>query len=512
MLIIRLIPNIDNFGKYTFFMYVFFIFASFLKTKLYMKKLYLILFCLAFLSGYTLQAQNNDTKAKTEKTAKPKKPKKEKSETRTGWTFGILPSVAYDADKGFQYGVLANVYDFGDGSVYPEYFHSLYFEAAYTTKRSGLFRFAYDSKYLIPNHRLKIDASYLPDALCDFYGYNGYQTVYNAGWAKKKFTDTYVSRAFYKSQRDLFRVAADIDGPIAGNWYWNAGIGLLGYQIGSVNLEMINRNKKPENILPDVDGLYEKYTKWGIIAPNEANGGWHPYLRGGLTFDNRDRQQNTHKGMNAEIFWTYNAAFGEDKEFNNLMFNASFRHFVPVYKDYITFAYRVAAQLTVAGNSPFYLSNYYNNLFIQRVLYEGLGGGNTLRGVLRNRITAPGYAFANVEFRFKICKFDIGKEHFFIGLNPFVDAGMILQPYRLDERTIRQNIAENDPEFDVSQLDDYIVFGDKANVYRPHFSGGLGLKLMMNDNFVLSVDWAVPFDKRDNDGMANIYVKMGYMF
>ena len=111
-----------------------------------MKKLYLILFCLAFLSGYTLQAQNNDTKTKTEKTAKPKKAKKEKSEVRTGWTFGILPSVAFDADKGFQYDVLANVYDFGDGSIYPEYFHSLYFEAAYTTKRSGLFRFAYDSK------------------------------------------------------------------------------------------------------------------------------------------------------------------------------------------------------------------------------------------------------------------------------------------------------------------------------------------------------------------------------
>ena len=101
-------------------------------------------------------------------------------------TFGILPSVAYDADKGFQYGVLANVYDFGDGSIYPEYFHSLYFEAAYTTKRSGLFRFAYDSKMLIPNHRLKIDLSYLPDALCDFYGFNGYQTVYNSGWGKKK--------------------------------------------------------------------------------------------------------------------------------------------------------------------------------------------------------------------------------------------------------------------------------------------------------------------------------------
>ena len=187
--------------------------------------------------------------------------------------------------------------------------------------------------------------------------------------------------------------------------------------------------------------------------------------------------------MHAEIFWTYNAAFGEDKEFNNLMFNASFKHFVPVYQDYITFAYRVATQLTVAGNSPFYLSNYYNNLFIQRVLYEGLGGANTLRGIMRNRITAPGYAFANVEFRFKICKFDIGKEHFFFGVNPFFDAGMILQRYRMDENAIRSSIAENDPEFDMNDLDKYILFGKDAQVYRPHLSAGIGLKLTTDTSY-----------------------------
>lgn len=470
-----------------------------------MKKLFLLFLCACLTLSFTANAQTKDQKEK------PKKEKKEKSDVRKGWTFGILPSVAFDADKGFQYGVLSNIYDFGDGSIYPEYFHSLYFEAAYTTKRSGLFRFAYDSKYLIPNHRLKIDASYLPDALCDFYGYNGYQTVYNADWASKK-SESCISRAFYKSRRDLLRVAGDIDGKIGNNWYWNAGLGVLGFMIDTVNTSMINRNKTPERMLPEVDGMYEKYTKWGIINPNEANGGWHPYLRGGITFDNRDRQQNTHKGMNAELFLTYNAAFGQDKEFNNLMFNFSFKHFVPIYKDYITFAYRVATQLTVAGNSSFYLNNYFNNLFIQRVLYEGLGGGNTVRGMMRHRVTSRGYAFANVEFRFKICKFDIGKEHFFIGLNPFLDAGMVLQPYELNEQKIRENIAANDPDFDLSQLDNYIVFGDKAQVYRPHLSAGLGLKVMMNDNFVLSVDWAAPFDKRDNGSLANFYVKMGYMF
>jgi len=109
---------------------------------------------------------------------------------KTGWNFGILPSVAYDADYGFQGGILTNVYFYGDGKQYPEYIHSIYFEGAYTTKHHGIFRLNYDSKYLIPNHRMTLDLTYLPDAMCDFYGFNGYQSVYQAGWS------TWNSRVF----------------------------------------------------------------------------------------------------------------------------------------------------------------------------------------------------------------------------------------------------------------------------------------------------------------------------
>ena len=39
---------------------------------------------------------------------------------KTGWNFGVLPSVAFDADLGFQGGALTNIYYYGDGSQYPE--------------------------------------------------------------------------------------------------------------------------------------------------------------------------------------------------------------------------------------------------------------------------------------------------------------------------------------------------------------------------------------------------------
>ncbi len=82
---------------------------------------------------------------------------------------------------------------------------------------------------------------------------------------------------------------------------------------------------------------------------------------------------------------------------------------------------------------------------------------------------------------------------------------MVLQPYDIDENRLRETIARNDPDFDLNTLGDYFNFDRKA-IYRPHLAAGIGLKAAMNDNFVLSVDWAIPFNKQDNAGWANFYV------
>ena len=466
---------------------------------------------------------------------------------KTGWNFGALPSVAFDADLGFQGGALANIYYYGDGSQYPEYIHSIYAEAAYTTKNYGIFRVNYDSKYLIPNHRLTLDATYQPDAMCDFYGFNGYQSVYDQDFhkwkkdpAKMGVLEEYQSRAFYKYKRDLFRFAADMEGTIWKNIKWNAGLGVLGYMIDECDIDMLNGKKNVYNpeleryeqkaMNDNVEGLYEKYVKWGLIKPAEANGGWHPYLRGGLTYDSRDQRTCPTKGIYADAFFTYTAAFGEQAKagYNHLQFNFNFRHYVPIYRDRVTFAYRVGTQNNIAGSSPFYMNTYLNTLFIQRVMYEGLGGANSLRGIMRNRILANGFAYANVELRTKVAKFDIGKQHFYIGLAPFFDLGVITQPYELDEVKIRKlydedcvetaaKISKGENAVMPMDFDKYFKLDEKGNIdqsktYLPHMAAGLGLKVAMNENFVLSVDWAMALDKQDNAKWANFYIKMGYLF
>lgn len=436
---------------------------------------------------------------------------------RKGWTFGVLPSFAYDADLGLQLGALTNVYYFGDGKIYPGYYHSFYAEAAYTTKHYGLFRLSYDSKYLIPGHRLSIDLTYLPDQMCDFYGFNGYATHYNPGYADPS-SPHYLTRAYYKMKRDMFRFSADLQGTIAKPWYWNVGAGLLYYNYGSVDVDRLNKFAK-DDPLPNEPTLFDEYVRLGYITqpgihlltdlPPFSAQGYHPYLHGGLTFDTRDRQQNPRRGIHADAFLTYYAGLGDMSDYNCLKFNAAWRHYLPIIQNRLTFAYRLGTQLNVAGNSPFYLNTYLNQLYMQRVIYEGLGGANSIRGIMRNRILAEGVAFANVEFRVQVAHFRIGKENFYIGLNPFMDAGMVVQPYDKVVSDPHQVILAATTD---GIIYDYEAYYDESNLYTPHLSAGCGLKVAMNDNFVLSVDWATALDKQDNGKFSNLYIKMGYMF
>ena len=90
---------------------------------------------------------------------------------KKGWNFGAVPAVAFDSDIGIQYGAIANIYNYGNGEIYPRYKHSIYVEWSRTTKGSGINQIKYDSEYLIPNIRFSADLSYFTDQALYFYGF-----------------------------------------------------------------------------------------------------------------------------------------------------------------------------------------------------------------------------------------------------------------------------------------------------------------------------------------------------
>ena len=157
-----------------------------------MKNAFLLILVLVMLPFIVLPQSDSTT-------AKPKK----------RYSFPTFPILAYDADMGFQYGIVSNMYDFGDWSKYPEYRHAVKVEISRFTKGSGINQLFYDSKYLIPgNIRITAEVSYLTERALDFYGFNGYEAAYNKDFTNEE-SDDYISRVYYKHDRNILRLMAD---------------------------------------------------------------------------------------------------------------------------------------------------------------------------------------------------------------------------------------------------------------------------------------------------------------
>lgn len=413
--------------------------------------------------------------------------------TKTGWNFGALPTITFDTDLGFQYGALVNLYNYGDGSRYPNYNHSLYFEVSRFTKGSGINRFYYDSDQLIKGLQTSLDISYLSDQAYDFYGFNGFDAVVNKNWFDDASND-YITRMFYKYDRNMFRFKVDLQGKLSGEKLkWAAGVNLLNFKLSPVNLEKLNKGKKGDDILPAVDGLFEKYQEWGIISAEEADGGFVPELKAGLVFDTRDNRPNPMKGIWTEAVLVGAPSFlGAESGFTKL--SLTHRQYFTLIPNDLSLAYRLAYQTTLSGHAPFYYQTQVIVSELKGAASEGLGGAKTMRGILRNRIVGDGFFFGNVEARWKFARFQFINNNFYLGLNGFTDFGQVTKKIAVE------------PHSGFTPGTDFF----EKNAEKMHISYGAGLRIVMNQNFVIAVDYGMAADKRDGD--SGLYIGLNYLF
>ena len=395
-----------------------------------------------------------------------------KEQVKTGWNFGPLPAVSYNSDLGFQYGALCDIFYFGDGSTYPTYLHKFNVELSHYTKGETIAHMFYDSKYLLPGLRVTAALSYMDSAMSPFYGFNGYASPLYESLTK--------SSSFYYMDRTMLRGIADIQGSISDKLTWMAGLTFWNVTTGDVELDKY----KGEH------SLYEEYRLLGLIDKSEV-AGTHLELKAGLVYDTRDMEAAPTKGYCAEVVASYSPAlFGDAGAYGRIM--ATWRQFFPVVGDRLVLGYRVNWQQTF-GDAPFYLQQTTTPLYLRQIKNEGLGGKNSIRGVLQNRILADGYAWANFEARVKIVNFRFINQNWYVALNPFVDAGVITKDRKLNQ--MRDSQMADDAIGIIESYHDY------DNI---HASAGLGLKLVMNHNFIISVEYGKPFDKRDGKGGLNI--------
>ncbi|HBI80802.1 MAG TPA: hypothetical protein DDY04_02365 [Bacteroidales bacterium] len=424
---------------------------------------------------------------------------KETEKVKSGWNVGGLPVVAYDTDLGFEYGALVNLFHYGDGTIYPRYKHNIYAEVSRFTKGSGINRLFYDSKYVISGLRVTADLSYLTDKMYDFYGFNGYESVFNLSWADDESTD-YRSRAFYKYDRKLIRFTTDFQGNLKNKKFgWVAGIGLYDFKIDTVDVDKLNSGKDEADRLPYTGGgLYQRYVDWGLINNDEKNGGFVTYLKVGAVYDTRDNEPNPMKGMWTEAVITYAPSFlGIESKYQHAKLSIIHRQYFTLMPERLSFVYRVGYQGTLFGTCPFYLQPNMTTLFLRGATNEGLGGSKSLRGIIRNRVVGDAIAYGNIELRWKFARFHLIKQNFYLSLNAFVDGGQVVKKVDVEIPSTVDN--------GYSQLDYFSNENEKL-----HTSWGLGLRVVMNQNFVIAVDYgrATTID----DGESGTYIGLNFLF
>jgi len=397
-----------------------------------------------------------------------------------GLDFGVLPSFVYNTDKGLQYGALANFYYYGKGIQYPNYLFNLYFQTGTTTKRGYVNYLFFDTSHLLPmGMRLTVDMSLVNRGFQQFYGFNGYNSLYNSDYINPR-KPQYISRYYYYMHEISRTVDVDITGKLfIPHVKWNIGYGYYSISMNPFHTYRRNIAVKPT--------LFEKYITDGVISKDQKNGGYTVLFNAGLIYDTRNNEAIPTKGLWIEGIYLNAPSFLANKY--------AYSQITLIYNQYISlnpklvFAYRLAFQTKIGGDIPFYMLSYLMSTYKNE---EALGGNKTIRGVLNERILGNGFVLGNFEFRYIPISTHVLNRNLEIGFNLFEDMGMITDLYKV-------NMALNSQTFDYKPGRETI-----------HCSFGGGTRFIIDHNFIVALDYGHVFDKRDGTGA--LYIDLDYLF
>ncbi len=405
-----------------------------------------------------------------------------------GWNFGVLPCVSYNSDLGFQYGICADIFNYAN--LYPDYRQRMYVEASRYTGGQTLLHGQFDSRYLIPGIRTTLSASYQYDPMFLFYGLNGLES-----YDKSRDANQETREARYAYRRGMVRVLADFQGGIAPHLNWVGGLSYWYYKLGDINLTKKDKQtKEPYEVYDPTKTLYHQMCEQNVFSDEEATGGHRLEIKAGLVFDTRDNESAPNRGLWAEAYLNGSPdIFGDG--YNYLRLAAHLRQYLSIWPDRMVFAYHLAYQGVIAGQAPFYNQQNISTLFLRQTCTDGLGGINTVRGLLAQRLVGDSYAWMNSELRIRLFDFKLIGQNWYVAANPLFDAGMVTSLYKGEELAAFYGKSVSDLQKEALKL---------------HCSAGAGLKLVMNTNFIVSAEWAKPFIKTDGD--SALYVALNYIF
>lgn len=365
-----------------------------------------------------------------------------------GLQWSALPALNYDSDNGFGYGVAGGLYRYGGAR--PLYDWSFEPTVFLTTKGRKDLVATLDVPYFARGTgRLTVYAGYEGDCCRPYYGF-GNASTYDAARA-----DPAEGPNYYTYDWRRLSLVTDLQWRIAGRW--RVLTGFAAYH---------NRSGARDSVTAfaaDSAGL--------VLAPYEFSAASvGPKL--GLVYDSRDQERDPRSGAWAEaLVWRGLGGFADDRAFTRV--SATLRGYLPVGPR-LTLAGRATAE-RVFGDLPAAMLSDMASSFRD---YPGMGGGSTIRGVLRNRYLGESRVLGNLELRIRAAPTTFLKQRWRLGAVAFVDAGRVW-----DDR------------------------GPDGSGVGLHWGEGAGARIGWGDAFIIALDFA-----HGTEAGLQMYLGLGHLF
>ena len=370
------------------------------------------------------------------------------------WEFGGVPAINFDSDEGFGYGVVVELYRYGEGDEYDPYLLTLQPTVLLSSEGRRDFTVFFDTPYLLPGGwRLTAFVGSEHHTATPYYGI-GNDSDYDEELEREDGPDPH----FYRFGRTRNRLTFDLQRPLG-----DTPLRLLfGGGSGRTSIDPTPHDEGTTLLAAELADS-------GGRLPR----GWTNFLRGGLVWDTRDREVGTREGVWSE-FLVKSAATTLGGDYSFTRWTVTDRRYFPI-GERIVLANRLLLQST-SGEAPFHELQQVDTSFKAQ---EGLGGAKTLRGILKNRYVGKGMFLWNTELRWRAAEFTTFDREFHLVVSGFVDSG----------RVWAEGVALSEALSDL------------------HHAYGGGLKLGMGENFVVSLDVG-----HSRESTAPIYLGLGYLY
>lgn len=366
----------------------------------------------------------------------------------TGRETGVLPALNFDSDEGFGYGVIAEIYEYGDGDVRP-YVWTVQPTVFLTTEGRRDFTLFVDAPELRDGWRLSAFLGREKQIATPYYG-PGNASDYDPALESEEGPDPF----YYRFGRTQNSLRVDGQRSVGARLRMLLGLGVVRTSLVTV---------------PDGEGT----TLFADTHGNEVDPTWANYGRLGLVWDSRDRETGTTRGVWTEaLVQAVPSALGAEESY--LRWTFADRRYFPLGSR-VVLAYRVLLQHVTPGAPDHELFTVQTSFKQQ----EGIGGAKTVRGLLKNRLLGRGALVWNTELRWRAADFRLLGRSFHTVLSAFVDQGRVWE--------------------------DGLVLGEVLSDL--HRGWGGGLRLGMGENFTVAIDAATS----DETGLP-VYIGLGYLF